>query len=116
MPHQPVTAYLTAVRLVPLADQVADRLDPMHVRIASQLRRAAGSVLSGLNEASSSVATEQHRHLRAAFRSATECADLMEACLDLGLEDVESLHSSRELVARIVPELAELARAPEQRH
>jgi four helix bundle protein len=116
MPQQPVTAYLTAVRLVPLADRIADRLDPMHVRIASQLRRAAGSVLSGLSEASASVATEQHRHLRAAFRSATECADLVETCLDLGVDDLDSLHSSRELIARIMPALAELARTPEQHH
>ena len=46
MSHQPVTTYLTAVRLVPLAERIADRLDPLHVRVASQLRRAAGSMLS----------------------------------------------------------------------
>ena len=109
--HERMDVYKVAIEFIALADGVAENLPRGRAYLADQLRRACTSVALNIAEGAGEFSgDEKARFYRMAKRSATECAAVLEVCRRLGLADVTSLDTGRELLLRIVSMLIPLIR------
>ena len=86
MNFRELEVYQFAVRLLPLAAQVADVLPQRHASLADQLRRASLSIPLDIAEGSGESTGADPRRISAMARGpAMECAAIVDACLALNL-------------------------------
>jgi four helix bundle protein len=82
MNFRKLKVHQTAVRFLPLATRVTDRLPPRCTAIAEQLRRTALSIhLTIAEESGKSTRPDQRRFHTIARGIAMECAAIIDACV-----------------------------------
>ena len=103
--------YQIAVRLLPLAAQIADALPHRHTSLADQLRRASLSIPLNLAEGSGKTTAPDHRRFYAMARgSAMECAAIVDACVALNLIDQARAEEADRLLLSVVRMLSKMCR------
>ena len=112
--HKPskLEVYQTAVRFLPLATGMADRLPPRYTATADQLRRAALSIpLNIAEESVKSTGPDRRRFYTMAGGSAMECAVIIDACSALALIEQPKAQEADQLLLSIVRMLSKMCRA-----
>ena len=103
--------YQFAVRLLPLAAQVADVLPQRHVSLADQLRRALLSIPLNIAEGSGKTTGADQRRISAMARgSAMECAAIVDAGLALNLIAQAQAKEADGLLLSLVRMLSKMCR------
>ncbi len=112
--HEKLDVYQAAIELVVLIDEVIDLLPRGKSYIIDQLQRAGTSVPLNIAEGAGEYSIhEKCRFYRIAKRSATECAGILDVCLNLQLIEEKSYMKLRELLLRIVSMLIKMAQRVE---
>ena len=113
--HEKLDVYKAAIKLTVLIDKIIEHLPRGKSYLADQLQRAGSSVplniAEGAGEYSSS---EKSRFYRMAKRSATECAGILDVCLNLQLIEEKQYAEIRQLLLRIVSMLIKMAQNSNQ--
>lgn len=108
--------YRASIELVILVDGIIEKFPRGKAYLADQLQRAGSSVPLNIAEGSGeSAMNEKARFYRMARRSATECASILDICLQLKIVDEETFQRGRGLLLRIVAMLTKMARLGESR-
>ncbi len=112
MNFRELEVYQFAVRLLPLAAQVADALPQRHTGLADQLRRASLSIPLNIAEGSGkTTAADQRRFYAMARGSAMECAAILDACVALNLIPPAQAEEADGLLLSLVRMLSRMCRA-----
>ena len=83
--------------------------------LIDQFQRAASSISLNIAEGTGEFSpSEKIRFYRMARRSATECAGILDICIDLKLIDENISSEARKVLLRIVAMLTKMTRVPSQ--
>ena len=108
--HEKLDVYRVSIELVILIDEIVEHLPRGRAYLADQLQRAGTSVPLNIAEGAGEYAiNEKIRFYRMARRSATECAGILDVCLNLKLIEEERYKKGRELLMRIVAMLIKMS-------
>ncbi len=103
--------YQLAIRFLPSATAISDRLPPRHTALADQLRRAALSIPLNIAEGSGkSTVADQRRFYVIARGSAMECAAILDACSALSLVEQAQADELNRLLLSVVRMLSKMCR------
>ncbi len=112
MNFRKLEVYQIAVRYLPCATQIADKLPPRCGAMADQLRRAALSIPLNIAEGSGKgTMPDQRRFYAIARGSAMECAAVIDACRVLVLIEQPQAQEADELLLSVVKMLSKMCRA-----
>jgi four helix bundle protein len=111
MNFQKLEVYQTAMRFLPLATEMADKLPTRYSSMADQLRRAALSISLNIAEGSGKITgPDQRRFFSIARGSAMECAAIIDACAVLALVEPMQTQQGDQLLLSIVKMLSKMCR------
>lgn len=111
MNFRKLDVYQKAVRFLPFAAGITDRLPSGYAALADQLRRASLSISLNIAEGSGkSTGPDQRRFYAIARGSAMECAAIIDACRALNLIEPVQAQESDQLLLSVVMMLSKMCR------
>ncbi len=109
--HEKLDVYCIAIDFVILANTAINEFPKGNAHLADQLHRASTSIALNIAEGAGEFSkNEKIRFYRLAKRSATECAAIIEICLQLHLIDKTNYLKSRDLLIRIISMLTKMVK------
>jgi four helix bundle protein len=113
--HEKLHVYQAAKEFVRITETIIKQFPKGRAYLIDQLQRAASSILLNIAEGSGEFSlSEKIRFYRMARRSATECAGILDICIDLSLVDADISSKARDVLLRIVAMLTKMARVSSQ--
>lgn len=107
MNFRKLEVYQTAIRFLPLAAGIADRLPPRYTAMADQLRRAALSIPLNIAEGSGKTSGPDQRRFYS-IGSAMECAAIIDACSALAPIEQAQMQEADQLLLSVVRMLSKM--------
>jgi len=109
--HEKLDVYQVSVKFVILIEEIVKQFPKGRAYLVDQLQRAGASISLNIAEGGGEFsANEKIRFYRMARRSATECAGILDICVQLNLIDETLGSKSRDLLIRIVSMLTKMVR------
>src|SRR3990167_4588783 len=108
--HEKLDVYQVSVKFVILIEEIVKQFPKGRAYLVDQLQRAGASISLNIEEGGEFSANEKIRFYRMARRSATECAGILDICVQLNLIDETLGSKSRDLLIRIVSMLTKMVR------
>ena len=109
MNFRKLDVYQAALRLLPIASEIADRLPPRNASLADQLRRASLSIPLNIAEGSGKTSGPDRRRFYAIARgSAMECGAVIDACQALSVIESSFADDANEQLGSIVRMLSKM--------
>jgi four helix bundle protein len=101
--------YQIALRVLPLAAEIAELQPPRYSSLGDQLRRASLSIPLNIAEGSGKRSAPDCRRFYAIARgSAMECAAIIDACTALGVIAPKKAEETNELLGSVVRMLSKM--------
>ena len=113
--HEKLHVYQAAKEFLIITESIIKQFPKGRAYLIDQLQRAASSISLNIAEGSGEFSpSEKARFYRMARRSATECAGILDICIDLSLVDKDISLKARAVLLRIVAMLTKMTRASTQ--
>jgi four helix bundle protein len=113
--HEKLHVYQAAKEFLMLTESIIKQFPKGRAYLIDQLQRAASSISLNIAEGSGEFSpNEKIRFYRMARRSATECAGILDICIDLCLVDEDISVRARAVLLRIVAMLTKMSRVSSQ--
>ena len=113
--HEKLHVYQAAKEFLMLTESIIKQFPKGRAYLIDQLQRAASSISLNIAEGSGEFSpNEKIRFYRMARRSATECAGILDICIDLRLVDEDISVKARAVLLRIVAMLTKMSRVSSQ--
>ena len=113
--HEKLHVYQTAKEFLLITETIIKQFPKGRAYLIDQFQRAASSISLNIAEGSGEFSpSEKIRFYRMARRSATECAGILDICIDLKLIDENISSEARKVLLRIVAMLTKMTRVPSQ--
>ena len=113
--HEKLHVYQAAKEFLIITETIIKQFPKGRAYLIDQLQRAACSISLNIAEGSGEFSpNEKIRFYRMARRSATECAGILDICLDLNLMNEEMSMKARTVLLRVVAMLTKMTRVSSQ--
>src|SRR5437667_2940168 len=113
--HERLHVYQAAKEFLILTETIIKHFPKGRAYLIDQLQQAASSISLNIAEGSGEFSpSEKMRFYRMARRSATECAGILDICIDLNLVDGDTSAKARTVLLRIVAMLTKMTRVSPQ--
>jgi four helix bundle protein len=107
--HEKLDVYKAAIEFIRITETIIKQFPKGRAYLIDQLQRASSSITLNIAEGSGEFSkSEKIRFYRMARRSATECAGILDICINLNLIDEELSSRARNLLLRIVAMLTKM--------
>ncbi len=113
--HEKLHVYQASKEFLLITETIIKQFPKGRTYLIDQLQRAVSSIVLNIAEGSGEFSpSEKIRFYRMARRSATECAGILDLCIDLSLVDGNISAKARAVLLRIVAMLTKMTRVSSQ--